>query len=210
MEKKTLKGKFITFEGPEGSGKSTQIKMLANYLKKKGFKVLCVREPGNTEIGEKIRKILLDPRNKEMSKYTEMLLYMAARAQLIKEVITPALKKRWMVLCDRFLDSTRAYQGFGMGADLNLINKLGEFICQGIESDLTILLDVDTKEGLRRAGRFKDRIERRPFSFHERVRRGYFKLARKYPWRIKVVKVEEDKLLTQTKIRKLLTCLLKI
>lgn len=204
------KGKFITFEGPEGSGKSTQIKMLANYLKKKGFKVLCVREPGNTEIGEKIRKILLDPRNKEMSKYTEMLLYMAARAQLIKEVITPALKKGWMVLCDRFLDSTRAYQGFALGVELSLIDKLGRTACQGIEPDLTILLDVDTKEGLKRAGRFRDRIERRPFSFHERVGKGYLKLARKYPWRIKVVKVEEDKTLTQSKIRKLVICLLKI
>lgn len=198
-----MKGRFITFEGPEGSGKSTQIKLLDNYLKKRGLKTLCIREPGNTLIGERIRKILLDPKNKKMSCISEMLLYMSARSQLVKEIIKPALKKGRTVISDRFLDSTLAYQGFGLGVDRSLIKKLGRAVCQGIKPDLTIFLDVNIKEGLKRAGRFKDRIEQRPFAFHQKVRNGYLKLAKKYPARIKVVKVDRRKSVTQERIRKL-------
>lgn len=205
-----MRGKFITFEGTEGSGKSTHIKLLASYLRKCGYSVICLREPGNTRIGEKIRKVLLDPNNKEMSRYAEMLLYMAARSQLIKEVIQPSLKKGKIVLCDRFLDSTRAYQGFALGINQSLINKLGSSACEGIKPDLTIFLDVDIKKGLSRAGRVKDRLERRPFSFHKRVRCGYLKLAALGPRRIKVIKVNKYRSVTQKKIRKLVRCLLGI
>lgn len=198
-----MKGLFITFEGSEGSGKSTHIKLLAAYLKKKGFKVACVREPGNTKIGEKIRRILLDPENKEMSAYAEMLLYMACRSQLVDEIILPSLRRGTVVLSDRFLDSTLVYQGFGMGLNQDLIKRLGRYVCKGIKPDLTIFLDLDAKKGLSRAGETKDRIEQRPVSFHEKVRRGYLRLAALEPRRIKVIKVDDDKNKTQKKIRQL-------
>lgn len=195
-----MKGKFITFEGSEGSGKSTHIKLLGRYLRKKGYSVVLLREPGNTKIGEKIRKILLDPRNKKMCAYSEMLLYMAARSQLTKEIILPSLKKGKVIICDRFLDSTRAYQGYAMGINLSLINNLGRLVSRDVTPDLTIFLDVEVREGLKRAGRKSDRIEKRPLPFHEKVRKGYLKLVRSEPKRIKIVKVNKDKSITQAKI----------
>ncbi|HOX53933.1 MAG: dTMP kinase [Candidatus Omnitrophica bacterium] len=185
-----MKGKFITFEGSEGSGKSTHAKLLKDYLKKKGFSVELIREPGGTRISEKIRNIILDPKNKAMTDICETLLYMAARVQIVKEVIKPALDKGKIVICDRFLDSTIVYQGYGGGIDLDLIKKLGNLATLGIKPDLTFLLDIETKEGLRRAGKIKDRIELKSLNYHKRVRKGYLALAKKEPARIKVVCVE--------------------
>lgn len=196
-----MKGKFITFEGSEGSGKSTQAKLLCDYLRRKKIPVISLREPGSTPISEKIRHILLDPKNKSMSVTCEMLLYMAARAQLVEQVIKPALKKGKFVVCDRFLDATLAYQGIGGKIDLEIIRAIGKIATGGIKPDLTFLLDIDPKEGLRRAGRVKDRMELKKLSFHQRVRRGYFKLVKKEPSRIKVIPVQHYRHKTQEIIR---------
>ncbi|MCM8770772.1 MAG: dTMP kinase [Candidatus Omnitrophica bacterium] len=198
-----MSGKFITFEGSEGSGKSTQSKLLYQYLRRQGYKVIYLREPGSTKIGEKIRRILLDPRNKSILPVCETLLYMAARAQMVEEVIVPALKKGKIVICDRFLDSTLAYQGYGLGISIKAIKSIGDFATQGIRPDLTIFLDLAVKAGLRQCGKTKDRIEERSLRYHQRVREGYLKLAKAYPGRIKVIKVDDHKNKTQIKIREL-------
>lgn len=200
-----MKGKFITFEGSEGSGKSTQSKLLLKYLKRKGYDAIFLREPGGTELSEKIRKILLDCKNHSMSAVSEMLLYMASRAQLVMQVIQPALMQGKIVICDRFLDSTLAYQGYGLGMEINLIKNAGRFVTQGIKPDLTILLDLPLKKGLSYRKERQDRIEQRPLAYHFRVRRGYFKLAKLEPKRIKIVKVDKNKFITQDKIRKLVS-----
>ncbi len=200
-----MKGKFITFEGSEGSGKSTHIKLAYKYLIKKGFPVVLIREPGGTKISERIRKTLLDPRNKDISSISEMLLYMVARNQLIKEVIMPELNKGKIVICDRFLDSTIAYQGYGLGIDIKAIEYIGRLVTYGISPGLTIILDIPTLIGLKRVGTVKDRIERRSLEFHRRVRRGYLAIARKYPARIKVVDArDQDKDRIQSEIRDLI------
>jgi len=187
------KGKFITFEGSEGSGKSTQIEMISKYLKKRKVPIFFVREPGGVKISEKIRNILLDVKNKGMCDETETLLYMAARAQLVEEIIAPALKKGKVVLCDRFLDSTVVYQGYGNGVDLKLINNIGKLVTQGINPDLTLLFDIDSKLGLFRIKRAKDRIEQRALSYHQKVRMGYQAIAKKEPKRIKLIKGNNNK-----------------
>ncbi len=199
-----MKGKMITFEGPEGSGKSTQGKLLVKYLKSKGRKALFLREPGGTQVSEKIRRILLDKANHSICHLSEMLLYMAARAQLIQEVIKPALAKGYFVVCDRFLDSTIAYQGWGLGVDLPLIEYLGKFVTSGVKPNLTIFLDVAIKKGLVACGKRLDRIEQRSLAYHRRVRRGYLKLAAEHSRRIKIVKPDKDKSRTQAKIRKII------
>ncbi len=198
-----MKGIFITFEGSEGTGKSTQSKLLYGYLRKKGYRVIYLREPGGTKISEKIRKILLDPKNKVMTPATELLLYMASRAQMVREVVQPALRQGKIVLCDRFLDSTLAYQGFGLGINIEFIKYLGGFVTLGISPALTIFLDLPVKKALWAKGKVKDRIEKRNISYHLAVRSGYLKLARREPWRIKIVRVEKDKTLTQEKIKRL-------
>jgi len=199
-----MKGKFITLEGPEGSGKSTQAKLLTRYLKSRGYKAIFLREPGGTKISEKIRRILLDKFNQEICPLAETLLYMAARAQLIQEVIKPAINRGYFVVCDRFLDSTIAYQGYGLGVDLSLIKYLGDFLTSRVNPDLTIFLDVAAKKGLDACGSKLDRIEQRSYAYHLRVRRGYLKLAAEYPARIKIVKPDKDKHKTQAKIRKII------
>lgn len=201
MAKKDLKkGVLITFEGPEGSGKSTQVRLLCSHLRRKGFKVLHLREPGGTAIGEKIRKVLLAPANKQMDAICEMLLYQAARAQLVKEKILPALKQGKVVILDRFLDATICYQGYGARLDINLIRQIGRFATRSIQPDLTILLDIGAKEGLQRV-RGYDRIERKPLEFHRRVRRGYLQIARANPHRIKIVPADRDIIRSQAIIR---------
>jgi dTMP kinase len=187
------KGSFITFEGSEGSGKSTQIELIRRYLKKKRKRVLFLREPGSVAISEKIRRILLDVKNTAMGDSCETLLYMAARAQLVDEAIAPALRKGMIVLCDRFLDSTLAYQGYGSGVDIDFIKKAGALAVRGIKPDLTFLFDIDSRQGLSRIHRGRDRIERRAISYHERVRQGYLKLAKCEPGRIKIIKADKDK-----------------
>lgn len=204
-----MKGKFITFEGSEGSGKSTQSKLLYDYLRKKGYRVIYLREPGGTNISEKIRHILLDPANKSMAAQCEMLLYMAARAQVVSEVIKPALAKNKIVICDRFLDSTLAYQGYGLGININFIKRVGVFSTGGIRPDLTLFLDLPVRRGLKACGRKKDRIEKRSLRYFSRVRSGYLKLSAFEPKRIKVITVETSKNKTQEKIRQLLDNFLK-
>lgn len=188
-----LKGKFITLEGSEGSGKSTQSALILEYLKSKNLPVMLLREPGGVKISEKIRDILLNVKSTGMGDECETLLYMAARAQLVKEVLKPALEKGQIVICDRFLDSTIAYQGWGNGVDVAAIEKIGDFAVGGVKPDLTLLFDVDTKKGLSRTNAKKDRIELRSLDYHVRVRQGYLDLAKRNPKRIKVISVDAPK-----------------
>lgn len=186
---------FITFEGPEGSGKTTQINRLAFYLTKKGFKVIKTREPGGSYIAEKIRKILLDPRNRRLNDKSELFLYLASRSQHIKDVIKPALKSGKIVLCDRFSDSTLAYQGYARGLNRKYVKKLNEFATDGLNPHLTIYLDIDVKTGLKRANSIKggkDRLEKEKIEFHIKVRKGYLDMAKKEPNRIKVIPISSD------------------
>ena len=198
-----MKGKFITFEGSEGCGKSTQSKMLAEYLKAQGKQVVYLREPGATKVSEKIRNILLDKHNDAMLPNCELLLYMAARAQIVGEIIIPALKQGKVVICDRFLDSTLAYQGYGLGLDLDLIKQIGKFATSCIKPDLTIFLDLAIHKGLYHRRESKDRIESRTLAYHRRVRKGYFELAKQEPKRIRIVKVNKYLEVTQEKIREI-------
>ncbi len=196
------KGKFITIEGPEGSGKSTHSRLLCDHLRRNGYRVVHTREPGGTKAGEAIRRTLLDKKNKGMSDGCELFLFLAARAQVVEEVIRPALKKGFIVVCDRFHDATVAYQGYGAGIDLELIRAMGKIAAGSLKPDLTILLDVETKIGLKRAG-VKDRMEIKSAQFHKRVRDGYLKLAKKEPCRINVIRTTDAAVdEVQEKIRK--------
>lgn len=184
------KGIFITIEGPDGAGKSTQIPHIKSFLEKKGYQVLLTREPGGTIIGEKIRQLLLDKNHREMSPIAEALLYAASRAQHVDQVIAPALKAGKVVLCDRFVDSSIAYQGRGRQLGLEPIIKVNEFATSKLEPDLTIFLDIDPEEGLDRA-KIKgevDRLEGEKLDFHKRVYGGYIELVKMYPNRIKLIK----------------------
>ena len=190
-----MRGRFITFEGIEGSGKSTQISLLTEYLRSKQRTVTLTREPGGTAIGDQVRKILLDPGNNALDPSAELLLYAASRAQHLKEVIRPALASGAVVLCDRFSDATIAYQGYGRGLDLEMIHALDRLVTDGMRPDLTVLLDVEAAVGLARArGRNNQqgleaeaRFENEALAFHERVRQGYLTLAREAPDRIQIV-----------------------
>jgi dTMP kinase len=195
------RGLFITFEGPESCGKSTQARLLYAYLRKRGLPVVFLREPGGTPVSEKIRKILLSKKNSALTAAAELFLYMASRAQVVEEVIAPALRRKKIVLCDRFLDSTIVYQGYGLGIDIGLIRRMGAFATGGIAPDLTILLDAPLKASLAKIGSVKDRIELRSLAYHQRVKAGYFRLARRQPGRIKIVRLAQDKAQTQAVIR---------
>lgn len=203
-----MKGKFITFEGSEGSGKSTQAGLVFDYLKAKKFPVMLLREPGGVKISEAIRKLLLDVKSAGMSDECETLLYMAARAQLVKEVLRPALSEGKIVICDRFLDSTIAYQGFGNGVDVPLIQQLGAFATNGIKPDMTLLFDIDTEKGLSRTNTKKDRIELRSIEYHTRVRQGYLALAQEDPTRVKVIPVDAGKEEIFERVRELIDSIL--
>lgn len=172
---------FVTFEGPEGGGKTTQIRLLAEWLREQGCDVITTREPGGTRIGNAIREVLLDPEHVEMRSEAEILLFSAARAQLVGEVIRPQLERGGIVLCDRFADSTFAYQGYGRQLDLDTLRSITAFATGGLTPDLTVCLDVPTIEGLRRkqGGELAEwnRMERQEREFHERVRAGYLALA---------------------------------
>lgn len=184
-----MKGIFISFEGGEGTGKTTQAKLLYHYFLKRGEKVLLTREPGGTKIGERIRKILLDEENKEMVDRVEVLLYAAARAQHLEEVVKPALEEGKVVICDRFFDSTLVYQGEARGIDKKIIAKINQFAAQGLNPDLTILLDLPVEVGLKRIKR-KSRLDKESRAFHQKVRRGFLRLARENPQRIKLFKAD--------------------
>jgi dTMP kinase len=179
------KATFITIEGLEGSGKSSVINFLKDYLASRNFSVRVFREPGSTYIGEKIRAILLDRRNKELTRHTELLLYLAARTQLIEEMLAEALTKYDFVICDRFFDSTIVYQGHALGLG-DIVDKAVKMFALGVVPDLTLVLDTEPQEGLARIPD-KDRIELRPITFHNKLRRGYLELAAKNPKRIKVI-----------------------
>ncbi len=181
---------FITLEGPEGSGKSSQIEMLGDYLRRQGFTILVTREPGGTPIGDQIRDCVHDVGNANMTPQTEMLLYSASRAQLVAEVIRPALAAGQIVLCDRFYDSTIAYQGYGRGLNLDDLYTITRFATGGLKPDLTLLLDIAVEKGLsRRAdnGLEMNRLDLETVSFHQRVRQGYQKMAAQEPERWVVV-----------------------
>ncbi len=180
------RGWFITFEGPEGSGKSTQIQAAAKFLQKSGYTVTLLREPGGTRISERIREILLDKHLGEMNAETELFLYLAARAQIVREKILPALQKGNVVICDRFEDSTLAYQGFGRKLSQKVIEQASRLVRGALRPDLTFVLDIEPVKGLKRGGRH-DRIEREAISFHQRVRQGFLTLAKQNPKRMVVL-----------------------
>lgn len=205
-----MKGKFITFEGSEGSGKSTQTSMVAEYLKSRGLPLLLLREPGGVRISEAIRALLLDVKNTDMTKESETLLYMASRAQMVEEVLKPALKRGMVVLCDRFLDSTIAYQGYGNGVGIKAIKEIGDFATQRIKPGLTFLFDIETEKGLSRTNAVKDRIELRSLDYHRRVRKGYLALSRLEPKRFCVIKVNAGKEQIFEIVRKRIDQFLKI
>lgn len=185
---------FITFEGPEGSGKSTQIRLLEKYLIKKGLTVVNTREPGGSVLAEKIRKLLLNSANINIAPSAELLLYLASRAQHVNDKIKPALEKGQAVICDRFSDSTMAYQGYARGLSKKMIKEINEFAAYGLKPDLTIYIDIDVNTGLRRAHKRsgkKDRLESEKAAFHNKVRKGYLEIAESEPLRIKIINGKE-------------------
>lgn len=181
-----MKGIFITMEGPDGSGKSTQIEMLKEYLEGKGYEIVLTREPGGTKISENIREIILNKEYTEMNDMTELLLYTAARAQLVGEVIKPALEAGKAVICDRFVDSTAVYQGMARGLGVDTVYEVNRHALQGLTPDITILLALSAEEGLARKKDQKelDRMELQKVEFHQKVAEGYLKLADLHPDRI--------------------------
>ncbi|MBI4411322.1 MAG: dTMP kinase [Deltaproteobacteria bacterium] len=192
---------FITFEGIEGSGKTTQIKILDDILKLRGFETVLTREPGGTVIGDQIRKILLDSENTGMTPLCELLLYAAGRSQHVERIIEPALKAKKIVLCDRFADATTAYQGFGRGFPVELIDIINRLAVGKLKPKLTFLMDCAPEIGLKRAREriallektlSEDRFENEALAFHEKVREGYLTIARAEPERVIVIDVNQD------------------
>lgn len=198
------KGVFITFEGGEGAGKSTHIRFLAEALHAQGREVLSLREPGGTAIGEELRAVLLDPDNEALSDEAELLIYEAARAQIVAEVIKPALERGAVVLCDRFSDSTVAYQVYGRGLSADFVARANAFACQGIRPDRTLLLVTGgtAETGLRRATHNDgaDRLERAGEEFHTRVNEAFLDIAREDPDRIRLVKSADRKSVTAASV----------
>ena len=188
-----MKGKFITVEGTDGSGKSTQLKLLMDYLGTKNCDVVFTREPGGTEISEKIRDVILDINNKEMTQMTEALLYAAARAQHVQQKIIPAINEGKVVICDRFVDSSIAYQGAARGLGTDNIMQINSFALNGIMPDLTLFFDLPPEKGILRKKNEKelDRLESEKLDFHVNVYEGYKKLCSQYPDRIKVISADD-------------------
>ncbi len=202
---------FITFEGIEGSGKTTQIRLLVNWLQTRTSQVLVTREPGGTDIGEQIRTILLNPHNTAMTPEAEILLFSAARAQIVREVIRPHLDQGWIVICDRFADSTLAYQGYGHGLPLEDLRRITAFATGGLWPDLTIYLDLDVETGLRRKAATPEewnRMEAKEVAFHQRVREGYRALAAAEPHRWLVLDASQPVEVIQEQIRERVALLL--
>lgn len=199
---------LITFEGIEGSGKTTQIELLYNHLKEKGYEVIKTREPGGTTFGEALRRIFLHE-NLNVLPLSELLVFMAMRAQHVEELILPALKDGKVVLCDRFVDASYAYQGYGRGIDLGIIETLNRFVTKGIRPNLTILLDCSVKKGLqRKAANVMDRFEKEDIAFHQRIKNAYLKLAGEEPKRFLIVdgkkRVEDIETVIRKKVENLL------
>ena len=195
---------FITFEGIEGSGKTTQIRLLMDWFRTQDIRALLTREPGGTSIGEQVRAILLNPVNTEMTPEAEILLFSAARAQIVREIIRPRLAEGWVVVCDRFADSTLAYQGYGHGLPMDDLMRITEFATGGLWPDLTIYLDLDVETGLRRKAATPEewnRMEAKEVAFHKRVRRGYLALAAQNPGRWLVLDANQSVERIQEQIR---------
>ena len=184
---------FISFEGIEGSGKSTQAKRLAEYFRSTGQNVIDTVEPGGTNIGQQIRELLLEPAN-QMEPLTELLLYYASRAQHVREVIYPAILDNRIVITDRFSDSTVAYQGYARGIDLKLLSRLNEIVNPDLKPFLTFMLDLDVEEGLKRNRKAskEDRFELETVEFHKRVRKGFLQIASEEPERVKVIDASQN------------------
>lgn len=187
-----MKGKFVTIEGPDGAGKTTQVKKISDYLKSRGFKVLVTREPGGTPLGEKLREVLLTSEGESPVPEAEALIYAASRAQLVKKVIEPALDKGFIILCDRFVDSSLAYQGWARGLGIEELARINGWFLQDIWPDLTIVLDIDPAQSLNRLSGKKDRLENETLDFHRKVREGFLKLKDLYPQRIKIVDAAQN------------------
>ncbi len=208
---------FISFEGVEGCGKSTQIELLREHLDRADFDVLSLREPGGTDIGESIRAVLLDSKSEGIDKWTELFLYGACRTELVDKVLRPALASGKVVLCDRFTDSTIAYQGFGRGLSMNSVTSMNRMAAHDLAPDLTFLLDCNPSVGLERAfermrnksGNSEDRFEREPMDFHRRVRSGFLKIADTEPDRVKVIDAEKPVDEIQREIRDIVDRYLK-
>jgi dTMP kinase len=196
-------GLLVTFEGIEGSGKTTQIELTRAYLEDKGYPCLVTREPGGTPLGREIRNFLLDKEDLRIDPLTEVLLIEADRAQHVAEVILPALEEGRMVLCDRFTDATVAYQGYGRGMDLAFIEEMNQRATGGLIPQCTIVLDCTVEKGMARAGG-QDRFEREDHLFHQRVRDGYLRIARQEPQRVKMISGEGKLEAIQEEIRKIL------
>ena len=203
---------FISFEGPEGSGKTSQVAQLVEYLRQEGYDVLATREPGGTPIGDQIRDVLSNLENTTMRPRTEILLFQASRAQLVEQVIRPHLKSGGIVLSDRYADSTLAYQGYGHQVDLEKLKTIIEFATGGLKPNLTVLLDVDVEEGLQRraCGGEWNRLDAYDLAFHQRVRQGYHKLVQAEPERWKVVNAGQPPDLVQAAIRQLVLGMLPV
>ncbi len=185
---------FISFEGGEGAGKTTQAKKLVSYLKDSGYRVTHTREPGGTVLGEKLRQVLQDT-SSEVTPQAELMLYAADRAQHIEQVIMSALEAQEVVVCDRYCDATVAYQGYGRGLDLHMIERLNAWVTKGLFPDVTFLLDIAPEDGLARIMRDRrplDRLEREQLDFHKRVRGAYLKLAGKQPKRFRIIDANQD------------------
>lgn len=182
-------GLFITVEGTDGSGKTTQIQLMKQYLENRGYQVILTREPGGTQVSEKIRDLVLDKENSDITPITEMILYAASRAQHVSQLIKPALEEGKVVICDRFVDSSYAYQGFGRNIDLKAIADVNRIAVNGIIPDITFFLDIDVETAIMRrvAATEADRIEQEKLDFHKNVYEGYKKLSVLYPERIKTI-----------------------
>lgn len=203
----TSSGVFITFEGPDGCGKTTQSKCIYDSLRRRKIPVILTREPGGTRLGDKVRKILLDPETGKITALSELLLYMAGRAQHVETIIRPALAKGMVVLCDRFIDASEAYQGYGRGVPLPFVRELNRISTSGLFPHRTILIDVEPKRALAVASsrtKGKDRMELLGISFHKRVRKGYLEIAAREPERIRIVRRAQGVEKTTARIRKAL------
>jgi dTMP kinase len=187
-----VKGKLITIEGPDGAGKTTQVKKISEYLRTKGFKVLVTREPGGTSLGEKLRKLLLTLEGEIPVPEAEALIYAASRAQLVKKVIVPALENGYIVLCDRFVDSSLAYQGWARGLGIKELTDINGWFLKNNWPDLTIILDVDPSQSLKRLSKEKDRLESENLEFHKKVREGFLKVHSMYPDRTRLVDASQN------------------
>jgi len=207
------RGIFITLEGIDGAGKSTQLRLLTGWLRRRGYRPRVTREPGGTRVGEQIRNILLASANRKLTPMAELLLMYAARHQHLEEVVRPALARGELVISDRFNDASLAYQGFGRGLGERPVRLLDEPVCGSLQPDLTLILDISPRVALRRANQRQESADRRRFEniglqFQEKVRKGYHEIARREPWRVRMIRADRPAREVQTEIRELVNSFL--